>query len=99
MAKKARILETSSEFEVLESAEDVKDADEVNRVKQQLEAKDKECQLLASQVLGQETPCKVGEHTTYSAIVGCVELFLPKKIRVPIESTLKNTFKIARREI
>ena len=60
-AKKARILETSSESEESKSAEDAKEDDEVNRVKQQLEAKDKECQLLQSQVLVQETLCKVGE--------------------------------------
>ena len=60
-AKKARILETSSEYEESESAEDAKEDDKVNRVKQQLEAKDKECELLRSQVLVQETLCKVGE--------------------------------------
>lgn len=74
-AKKARILETSSEFEESKSAEDAKDADEVNQVRQQLEAKDRECQLLRSQVLAQETLCKVGEYTNYSTTVGCVELF------------------------
>ncbi|XP_015750021.1 PREDICTED: uncharacterized protein LOC107329881 [Acropora digitifera] len=60
-AKKARILETSSESEESESAEDAKEDDKVNRLKQQLEAKDKECQLLRSQVLVQETLCKMLE--------------------------------------
>lgn len=57
-AKKAR----------LDSGAEAKAADEVSAIKKQLESKKQECVLLRSQLLGQETLCKVRQKNSVTLL-------------------------------